>query len=57
MVYAVIHGFHPGFEYSTCERMLWWVLRRQNFERAENRAMMAEKFDSETLSLHVLSIP
>ena len=30
---------------------------RQNFERAENRAMMAEKFDSETLSLHVLSIP
>ena len=23
----------------------------------ENRAMMAEKFDSDTLSLHVLSIP
>ena len=36
---------------------LWWVYGVRISSEAENRAMMAEKFDSETLSLHVLSIP
>jgi hypothetical protein len=31
--------------------------RQGGFERNENRAMILEKFDSDTLSLHVLSIP
>jgi len=30
---------------------------RRNFGRNENRASMADKFDTDSLSLHVFSIP
>ena len=33
------------------------AIRTKNFELIENHAMTHKKFDSEWLSLHVLSIP
>ena len=40
-----------------CQVRLRIAIDPEDFERSENRAMIAEKFDSDTLSLHVLSIP